>query len=369
MEEKNVKKKLRKFFREKQREYFWLGFWGTERKLATRLPLADYGRLAKNLSYDEFYQLWLIFQEFGKGEELMAVIYNGIWFDRCCGDMRLFDSLTDEQLEKIVNGTIINTYPSIVSNLFLANGQSFDRQCRVLYVLHQDALYRWLPFLDNLSEINRVLDKLCCKENTMKKEEGDWFEWKKASEIFRKFASLPTDVTFKLLWGIDGHVAKRILQEAKKLGQDERAIYERFPTNSLYSFIVRTDFDILENADAEMYTWIYEHIAEEDKEEFFGYLVDEKNSDIELFDATICAGVYSWLHPSVKEEFLKKIFIKKSSEEFCVFYENLEEKEEFYEILSKDKEGKEIIDFLLGTKSQEELTFLEGLVKEKYVTK
>lgn len=247
----------------------------------------------------------------------------------------------------------------------MANGQTMERRFKMVYLLRKEYLENSLASLNDLSDFNCFLEFLYRQEihSEISSERA------KATEIFERIASFSEALVARLLVENSSHLAKRILQEVRNLNRNERGIYAHIPESNLYTVLEKTDFELLDNADTNLYTWVYEQIAEEDEEEFLIYLADEKISDMEFFDATICAEVYSWLHCSYKEDFLKKIFIRNNHETFMQFYEKLsgEDKEELFEILSKDEEGKEIIKCIIDSK-EEVLTFFERLVKKEYVT-
>lgn len=84
--QKQLKGKLRKFFRSKRREYFWLGFRGNQDELATKLPLKDYEEFVADLTYSEFYEFFSIFQNEKRVTELMAITDICVWIRRCFTD-------------------------------------------------------------------------------------------------------------------------------------------------------------------------------------------------------------------------------------------------------------------------------------------
>lgn len=350
----NLRKKLRISFRENQKENFWLGFLGYEDSLMDRLPLNAYEKFVKTLSDDEFYELFLLFY-MEKGRIFTAIVSIEEWVKRCCRCTKLLDSLPDQQLEEILNDESFFNCDRV--DLFLKCGK-FERQQRILYLLHQEELGQLIGTFSDLLDINRVLAQLHQKEG------------EKASRIFQKLASLPEDIIANLLIETEGFVVKRILQEIKKLSQDEISIYEKIHASYLYDVLKKTDFDLLDNADSDVYTWVYNHIDEEDEEDFFCYLADEKVSEMEVFDATICVGIYNVLDWEMGSSFVKDIFTKNGCEAFENFYEKLpnEDKEGLFDLLLEDDEGRKMIDFLLDTKSEEDLGLLERLVKEKYIT-
>lgn len=366
-----LEKKVRKFFRKKQKEYSRLGSKGTLNELATKLPLDDYEEFVEDLTCSEFYEFFSIFQNKERVTTLMELITDTWhWFNRCCCDMRLIDDLSDEHFAEILNNEDIGS--NDIGRMFNAGGQNMERRLKIVHLLDKRNLEKQISYwasLNVLSEFNSFLVFLYRKETHSEISS----ERAKAREIFERIASFSEALIAKLLVEIvensSKHLAKRILQEVRNLNRNEQSIYARIPESNLFTFLGRMDFDFLDNADAERYTWVYEHIAEEDKEEFACYLADEKNSDGELFDTKICAEVYPCLPDSLKEDFLKKVFIRNNQETFMQVYERLskDDKEEMFEILSKDEEGKEIIKCIIDSRG-EDLTFFEGLVKEKYVT-
>lgn len=362
---KTIEKKLRKLFRKKQRENFWLGLRGNLYQLDTKFPLDAYQELEENLTDDEFYQFKRSFEEDVSVEEnaLFNVIPGSIWFDRCCRDLRLFDSLSDEQLEKILNDTWDD-----ISDLFFADGQNPDRQCRIMYLLSKERLDNWINYLTG-EEFSKFEAKVPDFFSYLsEKTDGEAFG------IFEKLASLSNCSVAELMENLKVAPARRILQNIIHLGRDVFEIVKVIEKDRLYDVVINK-LDLLQDADVdrteEWYSWLYSNLPEIDAIEFIVYLANEKRDELELFNAKICTEIFNILWEDCKTEFLTELFTKQGSERFEEFYELLsllKEKEEMYNLLLDDKYGKEIVALLLEAKKEEDLGLLENLIKEKYVT-
>ena len=124
----------------------------------------------------------------------------------------------------------------------------------------------------------------------------------------------------------------------------------------------------MNNAEEEVYSWLYSSLPVEDAKEFLAYLVDEKQDELPLFNEEICIGIYTLLWEDKKSDFVKEVLEKRGFEKFGNFYESLSltKKEEILECLLQDEEGRKVIEFLF--EGEENLGLFENLIKEKYVT-
>lgn len=335
----SLEKKLRKIFRKKQRENFWLGFKGDKYKLADELTFEAYRELERDLTFDELYELKVILEEYGKLEILLAIIPSDIWFGRCCSDLRLFDSFSDKQLEMILNDKWHN-----FSNLFFAQGMNRNRQHRIMHLLYEDGLENWIYRFtaENFSEFNRFLVWLYEKE----KDEEYVSEQEKEAEVFQKISNISDLLIARLLQNTEAFVVKRILKQLNRLGRDIFSIYKKIEQDSLYNVLVKSDFALLNNAEEEVYSWLYSSLPVEE----------------------ICIGIYTLLWEDKKSDFVKEVLEKRGFEKFGNFYESLSltKKEEILECLLQDEEGRKVIEFLF--EGEENLGLFENLIKEKYVT-
>lgn len=240
----SLEKKLRKIFQKKQREYLWLGFKGNKYQLADKLPLETYRYLHSDLTDDELYELKCIFEAWGLEENLITVIPNHVWFDRCISNLKLFDSFSDEQLEKILNNEVNNL------KIFVAQGISRNQQHRIMHLIHQNVLENWIFWFgeDEFSEFNRYLIWLYVEELdaefTSEKE--------KATKIFQKIANLSDFSISRLLenQNMEKKVVKRILKGLKQMDRDIFAIYKAIDRTHLYAALSWTDFYLLDNVES-----------------------------------------------------------------------------------------------------------------------
>lgn len=215
--------------------------------------------------------------------------------------------------------------------------------------------------------INEFLVGLCQKEEKATEVE----EREKIADIFLKIASISDSAIANLLENAQYCVTKRILKQVRQENRDLLSICKQISKEKLYDVLSKSDFALLEYANSDLYSWLCANLSEPDKAQYLAYLADEKLDQIGIFDAEICAGIFALESAnSWKEEFVKKVFTTRPSEDFNVFYEKLsyEEKELMFEILLKlgDKEGGEIVKVFL--KEKHNLSLLESLLNEKYVT-
>lgn len=358
---KTLEKKLRKLFRKQQWKYRWLGFEENAYKLVAKLPLSAYEELERGLTDAEFYELRGIFIDLGKKKILFAIFPSDVWIKRCCSNSNLFDTLWNSQLKEILN------YADDILKLFLATNE--ERQCRLLSILDEEMLENFFHYArkEYCNAINQFLVWLCVKEEnevcTAKQEE--------IANIFRKIANLSDATIAKILENMDAVVMRRILEEIRKTERDLLSICKQIREEKLYDVLSKSDFALLERADSHFYSWFCANLFESDKVEYLAYLADEKLEQIGLFDAEICARIFALDYmASWKVKFVKKVFATRSAEDFNAFYEELsqEEKELMFEILlqSEDGEAENIVKVFL--KEKYNLSLLESLLKEKYVT-
>lgn len=358
---KTLQKKLRKFFRRTQREDFLLGINGNERELFNKLPLYVYETLELDLTDDEFYRLNRIFDTHGRGRMLFDLIPKGNYLWRCCRNLNLVDDLSDEKLE-----CILNNVRNGISNLLFAQGQSFNRQHRIINLLHEDILEKEISLLtgSNFSELNDFLVWLYEKE----RDEEFVSESEKATVVFQKLANLSDRAIAILLENTDTCVVKRILQELCNAERDIFPIYQGIQRYKLYEVIVKSDYELLNNANDIVYSWIYSNLDEEEEDNFSRYLADEKRFELQLFNGEICSGIYKVLPEGDEVEFIKEIFKQKGIAGFESFYEILstDEKGRMFGLLLEDKGGRELVGNFLNAKKEEEMNFFERIIKEHY---
>lgn len=360
--QKTLKNKLRKMFRKKQRLYWQLSFDENAYKLIDKLPLNAYEELEKGLTDEEFEELKDIFKEIGKEKVLLAIFPSDVWIKRCCSDLRVFDTLSDSQLKEILD----NEYG--ILQLFVATNHT-ERQCRIISLLDTVMLGNFMYYAGKKDclTINEFLVGLCQKEEKATEVE----EREKIADIFRKIASISDLAIANLLGNTQYCVTKRILEQVRQENRDLLSICKQISKEELYDVLSKSNFALLERADGKLYSWFYANFSETDKIEYLAYLADEKLDQIGIFDAGICAGIFALRSAnSWKEEFIKKVFTTRPSEDFNAFYEELsyEEKDLMFETLLKlgDKEGEEIVKAFL--KEKHNLSLLESLLNEKYVT-
>ncbi len=346
-------KKLRKFFRKCQRKNLGLGF---KRgvfmfKLVRSLPLDEYQKLEPNLSADELYDLRKNLKVYELEEAFFYMIKPHTWYNRCCADMRLFDSFSDEQLGKVLNAKEGN-----ISSLFFADGQNAGRRLRILKLLSENSLESWIKLLSTVDY--RLMN--------VKMPEG--LAIPSNDTIFKKLATLSNYAVAKLMEILGVGPARRLLQGIICLERDVFSICKEIEKNKLYEVVI-VKLDLLKDADvertAEMYSWLYSNIPIKCK--FLTYLMEEKLDEIVLFDAEICGEICSMKKEEQVEDFVRKVIERKekSGDFYEDFYQKIrpEEKEQFFQELLKDETGKRIIRSVL--KKKESLSLLEALVLEK----
>lgn len=76
----------------------------------------------------------------------LEVIPAKVWFENCCLDLELFDSLSDKQLEWILNDKVN------ISEIFFAQNQNRERLRRIWDLLNKDNLERWIYYLANVGD-------------------------------------------------------------------------------------------------------------------------------------------------------------------------------------------------------------------------
>ncbi len=356
--ENELGKKVKKSFRKCQRKNFWLSCKKVnledDEKIHFKLPLDEYPKLVERLTLDELYDLKTFFEKWGWGDVLFHLVHPYTWYKRCCLDLRLFDSFSDEQLEKILNNNGGN-----VSDLFLADGQNEERQLRILRLLNESSLESWI----------RLLITCDYQWLNLKMPEGLTVSTNEKNDaIFEKLATLSDYAVAKWMEILEVGPARRLLQEIICLERDVFSICKEIEKDKLYEVVI-VKLDLLKDADvertAEMYYWLYSNIPSKCK--FLTYLMEEKLDEIVLFDAEICGEICRMQRGNQAGDFCRRVVEQKeeSGDFYKDFYQKmtLEEKEQFFQEFLKDEVGKRVIEIVLEEK--ESLSLLEELVLEK----
>ncbi len=294
--ENELGKKVKKSFRKCQRKNFWLSCKKVDleddEKIHFKLPLDEYPKLVERLTLDELYDLKTFFEKWGWGDVLFHLVHPYTWYKRCCLDLRLFDSFSDEQLEKILNNKGGN-----VSDLFLADGQNEERQLRILRLLNKSSLESWI----------RLFITCDYQWLNLKMPEGLTVSTNEKNDvIFEKLATLSDYAVAKWMEILEVGPARRLLQEIICLERDVFSICKEIEKNKLYEVVI-VKLDLLKDADvertAEMYSWLYSNIPNE--VEFLTYLMKEKRDENDLFDEEICEKIYRMWSGKQMEAFVR----------------------------------------------------------------
>lgn len=357
---KTLERKLRKMFR--KRKYWRLGFERNVYNLVDILPLDAYEDLEECLTDEEFFEFKGIFKRIGKERLLFAIFSSDVWIKRCCSYPKVFDALSDDQLKEILyNG-------DHMLDLFLEI--NVEREYRLMSLWDERMLNDFMCCAGgaDYSTINSFLGWLCQKEQ----KATEPAEQKKIADIFQKIASISDLAIAILLENTQDYVTKRIFEQISQTDRDIFPIFcQKINKDVLYDVLAKSDFALLDYANSDLYSWLYANLLESKKVQFLDYLAKEKWDEIGLFDAKICARMFALdYEDSWKARFVKKVFYTRLEKDFNDFYEELshEEKELMFEILlePENEEGKEVVKAFL--KEKHNLSLLESLLNEKYVT-
>lgn len=344
-----LRKKIRKFFRKQQRKNFWLGLKGDEYQLAKNLPLDSYRDFERELTNGEIYEFKSILSALGCEKKLLTIIPADVWFSRCCADLQLFNSFSDQALEKILNDSNRN-----ISEIFL---YETEYQLRIMQLLNEERLSYWIISLKGARELYTFLNWLSTRNDPT------------ADMIFQKLASVYNSAVAILLRNLESEPKKRILDCIFSEERELLPIYQEVDKDEL--FRVWKEIDSWYNTDTKLYFWLYTVLPVQDKDEFLNYLFENKRDKLCSWDEKICAEMYRSMDlEDVRAEFVAELFHEQEAEQFELFYEelSLEEKERMFDDLLGYEEGEKVIGEFLNRKEEEELGLLEYLLKEKYVT-
>ncbi len=273
---KTLAKKLGKMFRKEQRKNLFLGIKRNEYKLAYNMPLEAYEELLQKLNGDEIYELKKIFNDCGQTELLIGLMPSEFWINVCCSNLNIFFSFLDEQLRHIINNV---SYYSI-SRIFYLEGMNIIGQNRIIELLNLEVWEEWiLDFSkEEFRKFNCILISYVRNKNEI---------------IFQKISNMSNFGIAKLIENTFDDIIKKIFENVEK----ERIypIYKEIKIENLYKVLVESRYNLLEDADREIYTWIYENLPCEDKEKFVSYLLNYKMDKLELFNEEICKGIISTL--------------------------------------------------------------------------
>ena len=262
----NLLKKLRKHFRKVLSKNCLLGIKGSKYKLAYSIPLGEYKGLLQSLNKDEIYELKKIFDECGQAESFINLMPNDFWFSVCCTNIKIFYSFSEEQLQKILNNTKFD-----IGKMYYSEELTEIERNIIIKLLNIEVLEEWI---------------LGFSEESVRKFSG-FLIGERNEEIFQKISNISNLAIAKLVEStFFDNIVKKIFENVEK----ERIfpIYQEIKKENLYDVFVKSGYNLLDDADREIYTWFYENLLYKDKEKLLNYLLNEKKNKLELFNEEIC---------------------------------------------------------------------------------